>query len=183
MTTHPQFSITYALDLSLPGGKRPGYYAQIIKALAERTTVSDRDKELLVFASAGDREAALPVMAQYAVPTEELDLLLLPNSFRPRPAFTDYGFRSRLERAYLYAATAVLFQLQPAAGSDDSAAGAARSPEPRLAAAQLEEHLLGDWKAPDEGTCFAMGAEHDELAVGIARAYGCTVHWLYRPSL
>ncbi|WP_235941408.1 hypothetical protein [Paenibacillus puerhi] len=176
MTMPAPPSLTYALDMALPGGKRPGYYAQIIKALAERATVFDRDKELFIFLSASDRESALPVMSQYNVPAEPIDLLLLPESFTPRPTFTDFGFVSRMERFYLYADTAVLFRLFPASPSSQGSFS-----NPVSAALQLEEHLLGHWVGAEGQTAYAMESQHDELAVGIARAYGCSLEWLYKP--
>lgn len=178
-----EFMLKYALAMDIPEGKRAGYYAQIVKALAERTALFDRDKELLIFSTPEEREAAGPVMTQYAVLAEPIDLLLLPACFQARPAFTDFGFVSRLEQQpYLYAGTVALFQLVPAPS-------AARSFEPGSAAEQLDEHLLADWPAVSgsEGAdgrgrlTFAIEAQHDRLAEGIAAAYGCAVQWLYKP--
>ncbi|MED4601130.1 hypothetical protein P9314_10490 [Paenibacillus validus] len=182
------FMLKYALAMHMPEGKRAGYYAQIVKALAERTSLFDRDKELLIFSSPEERSAAEPVMTQYAVPAEPIDLLLLPASLQARPTFTDFGFVSRLEQQpYLYADMAALFQLT-------HAPAASRSYEPASAAAQLDEHVLADWPAafdPDgkDGagddygrTIFAIEAQHDRLVEAIAEAYGCAVQWRYRPQ-
>ncbi|AEI42624.1 hypothetical protein [Paenibacillus mucilaginosus] len=165
----------YALHMELPEDKRAGYYAQIVKGLAGRTRLLDREKETLIFASADDRDAAVPVMEQYKVPCEFENLLRLPSPLRLYPEFSDYGFLSRLEQAYLPAELAAVFRLAPEPGTG-------RPAEPRQAELQLREHLLADW--PDEGEekTYAVQAHQAELAEGIARAYGCRAVWLHRPE-
>lgn len=72
----------FGLAMDLPEDKRAGYYAQIVKALAGKASLFDRDKELLIFSTPQEREQAKPIMNQYSVPCEEFDLLLLPSTVR-----------------------------------------------------------------------------------------------------
>lgn len=162
----------YGLLMDLPEDKRAGYYAQVVKALAGRASLFDRDKELLIFSSAGHREEALPVMEQYAIPWEEMELLLLPTSLQMGPTFSDFGFVSKLEHPYVYADQAAVFCLRAA-----SAAGA-RTAEPDQAYAQLEEHLLGWYPAGDHTRAYVTEVQHRELMERIAAAYGCAVEWI-----
>ncbi|ALS21348.1 MULTISPECIES: hypothetical protein [Paenibacillus] len=166
----------FGLAMDLPEDKRAGYYAQIVKALAGKASLFDRDKELLIFSTPQEREQAKPIMNQYSVPCEEFDLLLLPSTVRMSPSFEDYGFITRLENAYLYADMAVVCKLnKPEEPSS-------RAYEPEQAAAQLEEHLLAYWSSDDDGAAvYTLEKQHAELAEGIARAYGCSVEWICGP--
>lgn len=171
-----EVQMKFGLAMDMPEDKRPGYYAQIVKALAGKASLFDRDKELLIFSTSQEREQAKPIMSQYSIPFEELDLLLLPSAVRISPSFDDYGFITRLENAYLYADMAVVCKLKrPEVPSG-------RAYEPEQAAAQLEEHLLGYWNSNDNsGTVYTLEKQHAELAEGIAHAYGCSLEWIYRP--
>ncbi|MCP1309141.1 hypothetical protein [Paenibacillus tyrfis] len=106
--------LKYAAALDLPEGKRAGYYAQIVKALAGKTALFDRDKELMIFSSPEELERLMPILEQYVIPSEELNVLLLPAPVTTYPAFGDYGFVSRLENVYLYAELVAVFRLRPA---------------------------------------------------------------------
>ncbi len=171
--------LKYAAALDMPEDKRAGYYAQIVKALAGKTALFDRDKELLIFSSLEELERLRPILKQYAIPSEELGVLLLPAPVTTYPAFGDYGFVSRLDNVYLYADLVAVFRLRAAA---DSHGPRLRVFEPRQAEAQLEEHLLAAWPQPEGGTAFAIEAQLAELAEGIARAYGGVAVWIYMPE-
>ncbi|MFB0845544.1 hypothetical protein [Paenibacillus oleatilyticus] len=171
--------LKYAAALDLPEDKRAGYYAQIVKALAEKTALFDRDKELMIFSSPEELGQLMPILEQYAVPFEELNVLLLPAPVTTYPAFGDYGFVSRLENVYLYAELVAVFRLRTA---PDTNGALGRAFEPQQAEAQLEEHLLAAWPEPGGGTAFAIEAQLVELAEGIARAYGGAVEWIYSPE-
>ncbi|MEK8129696.1 hypothetical protein WMW72_17460 [Paenibacillus filicis] len=173
------FRLAYALELSPPNQARTDGFEPILQALKNRNIRYDQDKELLVFTSADDMEEARQLAEAYEASAEELKLLRLPRSLRTRATFTDFGFVSRLEGiCYLYAELAVLFRLQEAS---EEPVRPVRSFNPASAVAQLGEHMLGDWRDADGSPVFALEAQHDELAEGIARAYGCRVEWLYRP--
>jgi hypothetical protein len=178
------------LSMTMPEGKQPGFYAQIVKALAARVQLFDRDKDLLVVSAENERDAVLDVMRHYHVETEELALLLLPAGAALSLLFADYGFATRLDNRYLYSDLVTLFTLH----------SAAPDAEPDLALQQLEEYAIaalpaGDHTATDSGagvvagssagvdvaantesgTVYAIDRQHDELAVRIAAAYRCRV--------
>ena len=159
--------LKYGLCMELPYGKQPGFYAQIIKALAAKAPLFDRDKELLIFSEPQEREAAYDIMAQYKIPYENLELLMLPVNILTEPAFDDYGFVSRSEHSYVYKDNVTLFTLVP----DHSEA------EPALARLQIDEHLLASYKS-EENTIYITDSQSDELMKGIARAYHCTIHFI-----
>ncbi|KPV61187.1 hypothetical protein QJ48_01270 [Paenibacillus sp. A3] len=171
--------LKYAAALELPEDKRAGYYAQIVKALAGKTALFDRDKELMIFSSPEELERLKPILEQYAIPSEELSVLLLPAPVTTYPAFGDYGFVSRLENVYLYAELVAVFRLRAAADKNDPLG---RAFEPQQAEAQLEEHLLAAWPETGGGSAFAIEAQLAELAEGIARAYCGVVEWIYSPE-
>ncbi|MCZ8511206.1 hypothetical protein O9H85_01875 [Paenibacillus filicis] len=162
----------YGLLMDLPEDKRAGYYAQIVKALAGRAALFDRDKELLIFSKPGERDDSLPIMQQYAIPYEETDLLLLPAEALLAPTFTDFGLVSRQEHPYVFADLAAVFRLAPAPGSG-------RPSEPDQAFAQLQEHLLAWYAGESEGIRYGVAeSHHRELMERIAVAYGCEVSWV-----
>lgn len=171
--------LKYAAALDIPEDKRAGYYAQIVKALAGKTALFDRDKELMIFSSPEELERLKPILEQYAIPSEELSVLLLPTPVTTYPAFGDYGFVSRLENVYLYAELVAVFRLRAAT---DTNGALGRAFEPQQAEAQLEEHLLADWLEPGGGSAYAIEAQLAELAEGIARAYGGVAEWIYSPE-
>ncbi|WP_231884795.1 hypothetical protein [Paenibacillus elgii] len=179
MKTLTEPVLKYAAALDLPEDKQAGYYAQIVKALAGKTALFDRDKELMIFSSADELERLRPILEQYAVPSEELNVLLLPAPVTKYPAFGDYGFVSRLENVYLYADLVAVFRLRAATEANGLLG---RAFEPRQAEAQLEEHLLAAWPEPGGGSAFAVDAQLAELAEGIACAYGGAVEWIYSPE-
>ncbi|CAG7620435.1 hypothetical protein PAECIP111802_00667 [Paenibacillus allorhizosphaerae] len=163
----------WALAMDLPEGKRAGYYAQIVKALAGKASLFDREKELLIFSSEAERNEAVPVMEQYAIPWEEMPLLLLPAPVTLYRTFSDFGFTSRLENVYVYADLVSLFYLEGAAAMSESF----RSAEPDAALAQLEEHLLAASQADADQVLYAIETQNQPLAERIAKAYGSSVRW------
>lgn len=168
----------YGLLMNMPDGKRAGYYAQIVKALAGQAPPFDRDKELLVFSTTEERRAACPIMEQYGIPYEEIPLWLLPETSKIGPYFDDFGFVSRLERAYVYADLVSLFLLK-AAGPDGESAGAS---DASSALMQLDEHMIAKFSPFGGDPLYAAGGaietQHRELAEGIVKAYGCSIEWI-----
>ncbi|PZE22670.1 hypothetical protein [Paenibacillus xerothermodurans] len=152
----------YALLMDMPEDKRPGFYAQVVKALANKAPLFDRDKEMLIFSSPTEREAAYAVMEQYKIPFETMNLLMLPDGANLRPPFSDFGFVSRSEHAYIDSESVYVFSLH----SERADA------EPSQALAQLEEHLLASY-GHDETDYYVTDAPSDELVHRIAQAYRC----------
>lgn len=154
------------ISMSMPEGKLPGYYAQIVKALASKTQLFDRDKDLLVVSTPNERDAVLDIMRQYKVDTEELELLLLPEDAQTSPLFDDYGFTTRFDNRYLYRNLVFLFRLRT------DATGA----EPDQALRQLDEYVIASFTSEGEPSpVYAVDKQHDELVPRLAAAYGCTV--------
>lgn len=170
----------YGVEMQLPEGKRPGYYARFVKALAANVRLADRDKELLIVEDEAQREALIALLNEYKFEYEEFELLRLPEQAETTPLFADYGFVSIAERAYLYGHLCAVFRFVEAAGdagsaSADAASGA--SPEPAQAVRQMEEHLIA--RFPDNGRMhFAVDRTLTELMRGIARAYKCAIEFV-----
>ncbi len=153
------------LMLDMPTGKLPGFYAQIVKGLAQRVSLFDRDKELLVLNTPPDRDAVLELLKHYHIPSEEMQLLLLPEDSHLYPIFSDYGFTSRAENNYLYKHLVSTFQFS---------AGLTAASDPQNALLQIEEHLIARF-VEDEHFIYAVDCQFNELMERIARAYGCVV--------
>jgi hypothetical protein len=156
-----------ALLMDLPDGKVPGFYAQIIKALANKVMLFDRDKEMLIVSSEEERQSALEVMEHYKVGVEPMELLLLPEDARLTDAFSDYGFISRSEHIYLYHKLVNCFHLfEKELGSERD-----------QALQQLEEHLIAEFNHQGEHV-YAVDKQFEELAQGIAKAYRCELQMI-----
>ncbi|SDM89837.1 hypothetical protein SAMN04487897_101415 [Paenibacillus sp. yr247] len=155
------------LLMDLPEGKLPGFYAQIVKALAGKVELFDRDKEMLIVSSEEQKLAALEVMAHYNIETNLMDLRLLPDDAELTDLFSDYGFTSRAEINYLYDKLVVSFRFtvdSPQADVDQ-------------AALQVEEHLLAQYKDQDRDV-YIVDRQLEELMQGIAKAYRCRIEIL-----
>jgi len=156
----------YGLMMELPEGKLPGFYAQLIKALAAKAPLLDRDKEMLIFRTLEERQAACSVMQQYKIAWEDAELLQLPENLQARPAFSDYGWVTRSGYPYVYADAVYIFRLAAADADPDA--------EPGQALLQLEEHLWASFQLGDESAqAYLTDIESKELAERIARAYHC----------
>jgi hypothetical protein len=151
------------IELTLPEGKLPGFYAQIVKALAGKAHLFDRDKDMLVVSTEADKTAVEDIMTHYKVGIEIAALWLLPEDTIRRDIFSDYGFTSRSENHYLFTDQVSLFTFPVAqpAGS-----------EKQQALEQMEEHLIASFYT-DEQVCYAVPQTLMLLIEGIARAYNC----------
>ncbi|WP_261305750.1 hypothetical protein [Paenibacillus andongensis] len=155
------------LMMDLPEGKIPGFYAQIVKALAGKVELFDRDKEMLIVSNEEQQLAALDVMAHFNIETNLMQLRLLPDDAELTDLFSDYGFTSRAEHNYLYDKLVVHFRFT------------ADSPQAEIdqAALQIEEHLLAQYQAQDH-TVYIVDRQLEELMHGIAKAYRCRIELL-----
>jgi hypothetical protein len=152
-----------AVYMHLPDGKLPGFYAQIVKALAGIVTLFDRDKELLILNGKEDADRVLRLLKTYKTEGEQMDLFLLPAEAETAAAFEDYGFATRLENRYLYAHLTALFRMEPIIGTDA---------EPEQALLQMDEHIIARL-VQDGDIQYAVDRELTELMERTARAYGC----------
>jgi hypothetical protein len=157
------------LDMHLPDGKLPGFYAQIVKGIADRAPLFDRYKELLVFDSEESIPSVLELLAHYRVPSERCDLVLLPSEYLEQgELYEDYAIVTRNENIFVDLALVALFSLD--AAKPDA--------EPAPALLQLKEHLIGSLS--ENGLVIHLiDRQLAELAERIAKAYGCAVDWRY----
>jgi hypothetical protein len=157
----------YGLDMRLPPGKLPGYYAQIVKGIAERASLFDRHKELLIFDVPDALPAILDFLQHYKVEAEACDLLLLPSHGVIRgDRFDDFGIETREGNVFLdmsYVSGFLLKKTRP-------------DGEPAPALMQLEEHRIADVTENGQ-TWHFVESQLTELAERVARAYGCAVEW------
>jgi KaiC/GvpD/RAD55 family RecA-like ATPase len=153
-----------ALLMDLPDGKLPGFYAQIIKALADKVRIFDRDKEMLIVSTEEERESVLEVMKRYKVVTEPMELLLLSEDATLTDAFSDYGFISRADNTYVYAKLICSFHLL----SEEP------SSEREQALEQLDEHLIAQFTENGK-PAYMVDNQLEELVQGIAQAYRCQI--------
>jgi hypothetical protein len=101
----------YGIEMHLPEHKMPGYYSQIVKALASTVNIFDRDKQLVIVKTEKELKLVISIMEKYRLTYECIPLLLLPpNSSRDARA-DDYGFTSPMGNAYLYADLILLFKI------------------------------------------------------------------------
>jgi hypothetical protein len=148
------------LLMDLPDDKVPGYYAQIVKALATKVQLFDRDKEMLIVSNEQEAQAALEIMAHYKVETETMELALLPEDGDVTKLWSDYGFESRAENLYFYRKLICPFRFVA-----DS-----RGSEQSQALLQMEEHLLARYTESGHEV-FVVDKQLEELMHGIAKAY------------
>lgn len=158
----------YGLDMQLPSGKLPGFYAQIVKGIADHAPLYDRHKELLIFDRPESLPAAEDFLARYKVESERCELLELPpEGTDGSDRFEDFGFTTREGRVFLDLAYAAGFRLT------EEKPGAESAP----ALLQMEEHRIASVRE-DGLAWFFIERQLAELADKVARAYGCGVRWL-----
>jgi len=155
----------YGVEMKLPEGKRPGYYAQFVKALAANVRLADRDKELLIVEGEAEREALIALLNEYKFEYEEFELLRLPEQAETTPLFADYGFVSISDRAYLYKHLCAVFRFAEAKGDVGSAIR------------QMEEHLIARFSERGQ-THYAVDRTLAELMHGIAKAYKSAIEFV-----
>jgi hypothetical protein len=160
-----EFKIGLMMDL--PDGKIPGFYAQIVKALAGKVELFDRDKEMLIVSNEEQQRAALEVMAHFNIETTIMKLRLLVEDAELTDLFSDYGFTSRAEHNYLYDKIVIPFRFT----ANSSAV------EVDQAVLQVEEHLIAQYKTGDHDV-YVVDRQLEELMLGIAKAYRCGIEIL-----
>lgn len=154
--------------MDLPEGKRAGFYAQVVKGLAEAVALFDRDKELIVLDDEPGREKAAGVLEKYKIDWEPVDLILLPEGVKLGEDAAEIGFDGRFGNAFLYAERAERFRIEAQAGAE---AGPALQ--------QLEEHIALSYDdSHEERKIFVCEPHLRETVAGIARRYGVRVEFL-----
>jgi hypothetical protein len=162
------FHTVIALDIAMKEGMQPGYYAQIIKKLADTEALVDRDRTMLFVKPEGcDTVAA--VLDHYGVTYEDsewLHLGYIEDGWTPTRLWSDYGIETRSRALFLDLSLAALVSFEP--DKPDA--------EPLQAEAQLDEHALAILQPTgDSRPIFAIDRNLLDLAEGIAKAYHCAV--------
>lgn len=161
----------YGVEMQVPSGKLPGFYAQVIHKIGDHVNVFDRDELLFIVENEEECEKLTAILQKADMLGELFPLLNLP----PDASVThleDVGFVSAREQRYLYADRVALFCFAEQADNDQD----------RWAALQeLTEHLLGSIPASNNSQpCYILDQSLTELAEGIAARYGVSLHWLHR---
>ncbi|RKN86917.1 hypothetical protein [Paenibacillus ginsengarvi] len=138
------------------------------EALAAAITPIDRDRELLIVNTAEERDTAIAVLERHGVEYEAFELLRLPGQAEATQLFPDYGFIAASGAAYAYGYLCAVFKLE-SAGAD---AG------PGQAEAQMSEHVIARFGANGQ-RLFLTDRSLNDLIRGIAKAYRCTVEFVY----
>ncbi|WP_400163166.1 hypothetical protein ACAF76_006775 [Brevibacillus sp. TJ4] len=161
----------YGVEMQVPTGKLPGFYAQVIHKIGDRVNVFDRDGMLFIVEEADASEELKQILGKAQMLGEEMTLLYIPQG-ESLARVDDVGFVSQSGRTYLFAEQVALFAVEQEAG-DAQDRWAARE--------QLREHLIGEIAATD-GSPAVMVLESSliELAEGIAKAYHVSLRWLHR---
>lgn len=161
----------YGVELDVPAGKLPGFYAQVIHKIGDHVNVFDRDKLLFVVENDTEREKLEGVLTKSSMLGDVFPLLLLPSTTQ-LAHLDDVGFISQNEHLYLYADRVSLFTIPPAIGS---------AQDRWAASEQWSEHVLGTVPQDgDEPELYIIDSSMEQLAEGIARAYQLTLTWLHR---
>ncbi|MFD2371036.1 hypothetical protein ACFSO0_14030 [Brevibacillus sp. GCM10020057] len=161
----------YGVEIHVPAGKLPGFYAQVIHKIGDHVNVFDRDNLLFIVENEAERDKLEAVLSKSGMLGDRFSLLLLPSSAQI-DTVEDIGFVSQSEHLYLYAERVALFTF----------AGGTENEQDRWAAQeQLREHVSGQFPATASSTpVFILDNAQTELADGIARAYGQSLVWLHR---
>jgi hypothetical protein len=152
------------IQMTLPEGKLPGYYAQIIKRIADAAQLIDREKDLL-FTANEDTDAVLDVLNHYNVTAETGPWLLLDEpDWEHSRIWDDYALQTNRSNTLLDLSLTAVVSVHPL--EDDS--------EPQLAELQLEEHRIASLQ---QKNCRLIAIDRQllQLAEGIASAYRCQV--------
>ncbi|MGE5703773.1 MAG: hypothetical protein ACM32O_14700 [Clostridia bacterium] len=158
----------YGMEMNVPAGKLPGFYAQLIHKIGDRVEVFDRDQTMFILDKPEQREILRSLLAPYNMVGEEYDLWLLSVPV-PAEEIVDYGFVSQAEHAYLFADTIDIFRF-------DSTKGSA---EDRWAALQqMQEHIIISLPESVKETLYLIDKNYTDLIGGIANAYAVGVDWI-----
>lgn len=159
----------YGVEMQVPTGKLPGFYAQVIHKIGDHVNVFDRDKLLFIVEGEEERDKLEAVLTKSHMLGEVFPLLLLPPQAQV-VSLDDTGFISESGNHYLYTDRVALFALALDEGNDRDRWAAEE---------QLKEHAVGFIPGEVQDTSVWI-VDHSlaELVEGIARAYRLSVNWL-----
>lgn len=161
----------YGVEIQVPAGKLPGFYAQVIHKIGDNVNVFDRDGQLFIVETKEDRDKLEAILSRSGMLGDVFSLLLLPaEADVPDPE--DCGFVSQAEHVYLYADRVALFTVQEQVGTKQ---------DQWAAQEQWNEHLLGKVPAASDHPAISIiDTNLAPLADRIAQAYRTEIRWLHR---
>jgi hypothetical protein len=154
----------YGIEMIKPTNKLPGFIGQIVKKTAEIAHIVDREDNVLIVEDENEATELTNYYESKGVLGETYTLYLLEQSIQ-YPTFTDYGFISISDQAYLFEETTIPFKIT---GGEKE--------QITMATLQLEEHLIGLEKTPT--TLYFIDRQLEELVKGIADAYQINVSFV-----
>lgn len=161
----------YGIELAIPDGKLPGFYAQVIHKIGDHVNVFDRYKLLFIVENEAEKDKLEAILQKSQMLGDGFSLLLLPPEAMVGH-LDDIGFVSPNDHMFVYADQVALFTVEKASGT----------PADRWAAAeQWKEHVSGTIpQAEEEETIYLLDSSLTELVEGIAKAYQVQVQWLHK---
>jgi hypothetical protein len=155
----------FAVIMQLPEGKLPGYYAQVIKALATKAHVYDRKKEILVIEKMNELSPIEQIMDQYNILYEVVPVLHIPNSAILTAHYEDFGFTTLSGNTFLFELSLIIFTLHHTQEDSD---------DYTMAISQLDEHIVASFNL--ENITYYIAEKHlQDCFYGIAKAYQCMI--------
>ncbi|AKF94362.1 hypothetical protein NW801_02305 [Brevibacillus laterosporus] len=157
--------LVYGVEIEMPKGKLPGFYAQFVHKIGEQVKVIDRDKKLMIVSTEDDQQQLLQIAARYQAETECFSLWLLPEGVTS-PRLSDYGFISLHDRQYVYANLVSFFRFSANPLTHDH----------QEAYEQMEQYILVSFTAKDQ-TIYIVDTNHKELLDQLASRYKVILDW------
>ncbi len=169
MTGGENMERMYGVEMQVPTGKLPGFYAQVVHKIGDSVQVFDRDQQMFIVKTETEREQLVAILSKHQMAGELLDLWRLPDEVKDAPD-SDYGFVSISGNAYLLADLVAFFQFtQPSSFSQEQWA----------ALEQMKEHILLEIPhSSNTPALYAVDRSLTDLIDGIARAYRIEVEWI-----
>lgn len=162
----------YGIEMQVPVGKLPGFYAQVIHKIGDHVNVLDRHDLLLIVETEEECEQLSTILEKSDMLGDRFELLYVPAS-ASLEQLQDVGFASQNDRMYLYADRVACFSFDLQAGS---------SQDRWAALEQLKEHVLGEIPGADgQSALYILDSSMPDLAEGVAKAYQVSLRWLHQP--
>ena len=158
----------YGIEMHLPEHKIPGYYSQIVKALASTVNIFDRDKQLVILKSENELNSVISLMEKYCLTYECIPLLSLPPNCSLKPSAEDYGFTSLMGNVYLYADMIQMFKI-----NDQMPL----SIEVTHGLMQMEEFIVASFQL-SETTIYCIEGHLADTMRGLAKRYHVTIEFI-----
>jgi hypothetical protein len=158
----------YGIEMHLPEHKIPGYYSQIVKALASTVNIFDRDKQLVVVKSENELNSVISLMEKYRLTYECIPLFSLPPNCSLKPSAEDCGFTSPLGHVYLYADMIQMFKINNQVPF---------SIEINHGLMQMEEFIVASFQQ-SETTNYCIEGHLADTIQGIAKRYHITIEFI-----